>query len=109
VRALGRRREQPGTAIDVGDVHIDEVRPRATRRGVDLELTGREFGVLRYFARPAGEVLSAEDLLEHGWDAHADGLTSSVRVILSRLRRKLGDPPLIHTITGVGYRFESGV
>jgi DNA-binding response OmpR family regulator len=108
VRALGRRREQSGTAINVGDLHIDEVRHRATRRGVDLELTGKEFGVLRYFARHAGEVLSAEDLLEHCWDAHADGLTSSVRVILSRLRRKLGDPPLIHTITGVGYRFEPG-
>ena len=53
-----------------------------------------------------GEVLSAEDLLEHVWDANADPFTSSVRVILSRLRRKLGEPPLIVTITSVGYQLE---
>ena len=51
-----------------------------------------------------GQVLSAEDLLEHVWDANANPFTASVRVILSRLRRKLGDPPLILTVTGAGYR-----
>ena len=54
-----------------------------------------------------GEVLSAEDLLEHVWDANADPFTASVRVILSRLRRKLGEPPLIVTVTGAGYRLEA--
>jgi DNA-binding response OmpR family regulator len=53
-----------------------------------------------------GEVLSAEDLLVHVWDANADPFTSSVRTILSRLRRKLGEPPPIVTITGAGYRLE---
>jgi len=53
-------------------------------------------------------VLPAEELLEHVWDAHADPFTSSVRVILSRLRRKLGDPPPIATVTGAGYRWEVG-
>jgi DNA-binding response OmpR family regulator len=104
VRALTRRTDEPGSALELGDLHIDVVGHRATRNGADLDLTGKEFAVLRYFAHHPGEVLSAEDLLEHCWDAHADSLTTSVRVILSRLRRKLGDPPLIETIAGVGYR-----
>ena len=52
-------------------------------------------------------VVSTEDLLEHCWDAHADAFTGSVRVILSRLRRKLGDPPMIETIKGVGYKLNA--
>lgn len=105
LRALTRRHDDRGDVLELGDLHIDIVRHRATRNGTDLDLTGKEFAVLRYFAHHPGEVLSAEDLLEHCWDAHADSLTTSVRVILSRLRRKLGDPPVIHTIPGVGYRF----
>ena len=74
------------------------------RAGRELELTGREFSLLRYFMHHPGEVLSAEDLLEHVWDANADPFTSSVRVILSRLRRKLGEPAPIVTVTGAGYQ-----
>ena len=83
---------------------LDLAAHRAWRAGVELELTAREFSLLRYFMHHPGEVLSAEHLLEHVWDAHADPFTSSVRVILSRLRRKLGDPPPIATVTGAGYR-----
>jgi DNA-binding response OmpR family regulator len=117
IRALTRRHDDPtgagggtgpvlGGAVELGDLQVDVVRHTASRGGRDLQLTGKEFAVLRFFAHHPGEVHSTEDLLEHCWDAHADSLTSSVRVILSRLRRKLGDPPLIHTIPGVGYRFE---
>ena len=85
---------------------LDAAAHRAWRAGVELELTAREFSLLRYFMHHPGEVLSAEALLEHVWDANADPFTSSVRVILSRLRRKLGDPALIVTVTGAGYRLE---
>lgn len=104
IRALARRRDQPAGPLEVEDVRIDVVAHAATRDGAVLPLTGREFAVLRYLALHAGEVVSAEDLMEHCWDAHADAFSGSVRVILSRVRRKLGDPPLLHTIKGVGYR-----
>ena len=64
--------------------------------------------VLRYLTVHAGEVVSAERLLEHCWDEQADDLTTSVRVIVSRVRRKLGEPPMVHTTPGVGYRLEAG-
>lgn len=104
VRAVGRRRPGRGPQVTVGDLTIDEVRHEASRSGRSLELTAKEFMVLRYLTVHAGEVVSAERLLEHCWDVHADDLTTSVRVILSRVRRKLGEPPMIHTIAGVGYR-----
>lgn len=106
VRALARRDDQPGGPVVVGDLVVDLVRHRVHRGGVEITLTGREFAVLRWFCHHVGEVVSSEDLLEHCWDVHADPFTGSVRVILSRLRRKLGDPPLLHTIRGVGYRLE---
>jgi two-component system copper resistance phosphate regulon response regulator CusR len=109
VRALGRREHETGAVLEVADVRLDQVAHRAWRDGRDLGLTARELALLRHFLRHPGEVLSSEDLLEHVWDAHADPFTSSVRVILSRLRRKLGDPPLIHTVTGAGYRFQAEV
>lgn len=109
VRALGRRDDGGGrgdATLQVGDVVLDTAAHRAWRGGVELGLTARELSLLRYFLHHPGEVLSAEHLLEHVWDAHADPFTTSVRVILSRLRRKLGDPPPITTVTGAGYRFE---
>ena len=100
-----RRRARPtcGSATS----SLDTAAHRAWRAARELELTAREFSLLRYFVHHPGQVLSAEDLLEHVWDANADPFTISVRVILSRLRRKLGDPPLIMTVTGVGYRCEA--
>ncbi|HEU5152928.1 MAG TPA: response regulator transcription factor [Iamia sp.] len=107
VRALGRRDGGGDARLRVGDLVVDTTAHRAWRAGVELPLTARELSLLRYFLHHPGEVLSAEHLLEHVWDAHADPFTTSVRVILSRLRRKLGDPPVIETVTGAGYRLEA--
>ncbi|MCA2218719.1 response regulator transcription factor [Jidongwangia harbinensis] len=104
LRALARRGTGYGARIQVGELTLDLAAHRAWRGGAELNLTAREFSLLRYFMHHPGEVLSAEDLLEHVWDVHANPFTASVRVILSRLRRKLGDPALIVTVTSVGYR-----
>jgi DNA-binding response OmpR family regulator len=103
-RALDRRHDQSGVVLRTGDLHLDLAKHGVTRAGRDVHLTSREFAVLVHLVKRAGAVVSAEELLEHCWDAHADLLTDSVRVILSRLRRKLGDPALIHTIARSGYR-----
>ncbi len=106
LRALARRDGEHGTTLRAGELTLDLTGHRAWRSGEPLTLTAREFSLLRYFMHHPGQVLSAEDLLEHVWDANANPFTASVRVILSRLRRKLGDPPLIVTVTGVGYQLE---
>lgn len=105
IRALARRDEQAADLVVVGDVAVDIASHSATRNGVELELTGREFAVLRYLATHADELVSTEDLLEHCWDTNANEFTNSVRVILSRLRKKLGEPQIIETVKAVGYRF----
>jgi DNA-binding response OmpR family regulator len=107
LRALGRRGDDHGSVLQVGDLALDLAARRVWRSGADIDLTPREFSLLRYFMHHPGQVLSTEDLLEHVWDANADPFTSSVRVILSRLRRKLGDPSPIATIPQVGYRLEA--
>jgi DNA-binding response OmpR family regulator len=106
LRALGRRGDAHGSVLRVGDLALDLAAHRAWRGEVELELTAREFSLLRYFMNHPGQVLSAEALLEHVWDANADPFTSSPRTILSRLRRKLGEPSPIVTITSAGYRLE---
>ncbi|MGJ6961903.1 response regulator transcription factor [Streptosporangium sp. G11] len=106
LRALGRRGDEHGSVLRVGELTLDLTAHRVWRSGVELDLTSREYALLRCFMHHPGATLSAEDLLEHVWDAHANPFTASVRVILSRLRRKLGDPPLIFTITNVGYRLK---
>jgi DNA-binding response OmpR family regulator len=107
LRALDRRHDHPGSVIKIDDIEIDLAARHATRRGDRLQLTGREFSVLAHLAKRRGAVVAAEELLEHCWDAHADPFTGSVRVIVSRLRRKLGDPPIIRTHTGSGYEIPS--
>ena len=104
IRALSRRSDQPAGPLVIDDLSVDVIAHAASRGGRALDLTGREFAVLRYFALRMGEVISTEELLEHCWDANTDAFSGSVRVILSRLRKKLGDPAIIHTIKGVGYR-----
>jgi DNA-binding response OmpR family regulator len=106
IRALARRSDQRGGPLVVGDLVLDLVTHRATRGERALDLTGRELAVLRYLCLRQGELVSTEDLLEHCWDANANELTGSVRVILSRLRAKLGQPGMIETVRGVGYRLE---
>jgi DNA-binding response OmpR family regulator len=90
--------------IDVGEMRIDPARFEAFRDGIRLDLTSKEFSLLHYFMAHAGEVLSQEHLLEHVWDEMADPLTNVVRVTVSNLRKKLGEPPAIETVAGRGYR-----
>lgn len=109
VRALLRRQGHASTSIiQVGTIRLDDRRHEATRHGEPLELTAKEFALLRYFMTRPGEVLSQEDLLEHVWDEHADPFTKTVRVTVMNLRRKLdrngGEQP-IETVVGRGYRW----
>jgi DNA-binding response OmpR family regulator len=106
VQALARR---PPTAsapvLEAADVVLDSPRHRAFRDGRLVDLTPKEFAVLSVLMHAPGDVVSAEDLLERAWDEYADPFTNAVRVAVMTLRRKLGDPPVIHTVPRVGYRF----
>ncbi len=104
VRALLRRDDEVGPVIEVGSLRMDPSRFEASRSGLPLELTAKEFSLLHYFMAHAGEVLSQEHLLEHVWDEMADPMTNVVRVTVSNLRKKLGEPPVIQTVSGRGYR-----
>jgi DNA-binding response OmpR family regulator len=104
IRALGRRGPGSPALVHRGDLVVDRARHRASRAGVPLTLSRKEFGVLECLADADGATVSAEQLLEHVWDAHADPFSNTVAVTVGRLRRKLGDPPLIQTVVGVGYR-----
>jgi DNA-binding response OmpR family regulator len=104
IRALGRRGPGCPAIVQRGDLVVDRARHRASRGGAPLALTRKEFGVLERLASADGATVSAEELLEHVWDAYADPFSNTVAVTVGRLRRKLGDPPLIETVVGVGYR-----
>ena len=104
VRALARRAPSTPPVIRRGDLTVDLARHRAAREGRALSLTRKEFGVLHMLIAADGAVVSAEELLEHVWDANADPFSNVVSVTLTRLRRKLGAPPLIETVVGRGYR-----
>jgi DNA-binding response OmpR family regulator len=104
IRALGRRGPGSPAVVQRGDLVVDRARHRASRADNPLTLTRKEFGVLECLVGAGGAVVSAEELLEHVWDAHADPFSNTVAVTVGRLRRKLGDPPLIETVVGVGYR-----
>jgi DNA-binding response OmpR family regulator len=103
VRALGRRAPSAPPVLHRGDLSVDRARHRVSRGG-PLPLTRKEFGILEMLMAADGAVVSAEELLEHVWDAHADPFSNIVSVTMTRLRRKLGDPPLIETVVGKGYR-----
>jgi len=105
VRALARRSAPARPPVlRRADVVLDPARRAAERAGRLLSLTPKEFGVLEELLAAGGDVVSAETLLEKVWDEHADPFTNAVRITVSTLRRKLGDPPLIETVTGAGYR-----
>jgi DNA-binding response OmpR family regulator len=93
--------------LDHAGVVLDGPRRHASRDGQSLSLSPKEFAVLEILMRNAGTVVSPEDLLEKAWDEHADPFTNAVRMAVMTLRRKLGDPPVIHTVSGAGYRFGS--
>lgn len=105
VRALARRGRAPTPPTLVhGDLVVDPARRTASRGGCPLHLTAKEFGVLEELLGADGAVVTGEELLERVWDAHADPFTNTVRVTLMRLRRKLGEPDVIETVPGAGYR-----
>jgi DNA-binding response OmpR family regulator len=104
VTTLARRAAALPRILRRADLEVDVPRRRVLRNGVPIRLTAREFAVLRMLLDADGAVVSQEQLLEKVWDENADPFTHSVRVIVSRLRRKLGAPPLIHTEVGAGYR-----
>lgn len=105
VRALGRR---PGTAVPpilkYGELTLDPGHRVATRDGRRLELSPKEFAVLECLLAAHGRLVSAENLLERVWDEAADPFTTAVKTTIRRLRTKLGDPPIIHTVREGGYR-----
>ncbi|MEZ5141349.1 MAG: winged helix-turn-helix domain-containing protein [Acidimicrobiales bacterium] len=105
MRSLLRRGAAATTAVvQVGELRLDTARHEAFRGDRRLDLTAKEFALLRYFMANPGRVLSQETLLEHVWDENADPFTNTVRVTVGTLRRKIGDPPLIETVIGSGYR-----
>lgn len=105
VHALARRGgvARP-TVLSHGGVELDPARRTATRDGRDLNLSAKEFGVLQALLAADGAVVSPEELLERVWDANVDPFTNTVRMIVMKLRRKLGEPAVIHTVPGAGYR-----
>ena len=110
VLALGRRAHRPRPPVlRVADVEIDTARRHARRGARELRLSAKEFGVLEALIVADGALLSAEELLMRVWDENADPFTAAVRVTMSTLRGKLGEPPLIETLPGAGYRIKDGV
>lgn len=105
VQALGRRSRAavPPVLVRAG-VELDTHRRQASRDGRHLSLSAKEYAVLEVLLRAEGAPVSAESLLEQVWDENADPFTTVIRVTVSRLRAKLGDPPCIETVPGVGYR-----
>jgi DNA-binding response OmpR family regulator len=105
VYALGRRaRPADPPVLERSGVLLDRARRQVFRDGRYVPLARKEFGMLAELLRAGGAVVSAEQLLEKVWDEHTDPFTNTVRVTLMKLRRKLGDPPVIETVPGVGYR-----
>ena len=104
VRALARRAPSAPPLLRRGDLTVDRARHRASRSSRALLLTRKEFGVLETLLAADGALVSAEELLEQVWDTNIDPFSNIVSVTLTRLRHKLGDPPLIETVVGKGYR-----
>jgi two-component system, OmpR family, response regulator VanR len=105
IRALARRAGRARPAVlQRGDVELDPARHRVTRAGEELDLTPKEFGVLEALMSADGAAVSVEDLLQRVWDEHADPFTNTVRMTIMTLRRKLGEPPVLETVMGAGYR-----
>ncbi|WP_131738199.1 response regulator transcription factor [Actinomadura roseirufa] len=108
VRALARRSGTPvPPVLERRGVRLDPHRRRVARDGRELRLTRKEFAVLEELLRAEGGVVSAERLLERVWDENIDPFSNIVRVTMATLRRKLGEPPVIETVTGAGYRLEA--
>lgn len=104
VRALGRRSTVAvAPVLEHDGLLLDSNRRMATRDGRPLDLTGKELGVLEVLLRADGRIVPAEELLEKVWDMNIDPFTAAVRVTMSKLRKKLGEPDPIRTVPGQGY------
>lgn len=104
VKALLRRgAPEPTSVLTCGDVILDKGTRQVRRGGQSIALSPKEFAVLATLMHAQGDVISAEQLLEEAWDANADPFSNSIRVTISHLRRKLGQPWIVQTMPGAGY------
>jgi DNA-binding response OmpR family regulator len=105
IRALARR-SQPALrpVLEYGDIRVDTSQRVASRAGRRLDLSPKELAVLELLVAAEGAPLGTDELLDRAWDAYADPYSNVVKVTISRLRRKLGDPPAIETVPHAGYR-----
>ncbi|MFE1402101.1 response regulator transcription factor [Streptomyces sp. NPDC058770] len=104
LRALYRRSPMThAPVLTFADLRLDTHRRRVTRAGAEVRLTPKEIAVLELLMRADGGVLSAEYLLDKAWDAYADPFTNAVRLVVHTLRKKLGEPQLVHTAISAGY------
>ncbi len=105
IRALARRAQPAvGPLLERGDLVLDSAKYEVSRGGRSLDLAPKEFAVLQLLLEANSRVVSAEELLERAWDDATNPFTSSVKVTISRLRAKLGEPPLIETVSRTGYK-----
>jgi DNA-binding response OmpR family regulator len=109
IRALARRsRRALPPKLAYRDLELDSAHRVVTRAGKTVDLTPKEFAVLEVLMGAEGAVVSTEEILERAWDDATDPFTNAVRMTVSRLRAKLGDPPVLQTVTPVGYRIGEG-
>jgi DNA-binding response OmpR family regulator len=105
LRALARRTGPPvPPVLQCGDLVLDPSRRYAARAGRRLDLSTKEFAVLECLMRADGRLVPAEEMLEQVWDEAADPFTTAVKTTVRRLRAKLGEPPVVHTVREAGYR-----
>lgn len=108
IRMLCRRRGAAPAVVSVGDVEVDTARREVRRAGVVLSLTAKEFAVIELLASRPDQVVSREEITAHCWDRLTEPMSNAVDVVVSQLRRKLGDPTPIRTVRGTGYILEPG-
>lgn len=110
LRALDRRRAYHRPPVrELAGLKVDPFRREVYRDGKYVALTRKQFAVLEVLVSAEGGVVSAEELLERAWDENADPFTNAVRITMSALRKRIGEPGIIVTVPGVGYRIETGV
>jgi two-component system response regulator VanR len=109
LRALDRRRTHNRPPVrEIAGLRLDPFRREVYRTGRYVPLTRKQFAVLEVLIGAEGGVVSAEELLERAWDENADPFTNAVRITVSALRKRLGEPWIIATVAGVGYRIDTG-
>ncbi|WP_048552782.1 response regulator transcription factor [Nostocoides japonicum] len=109
LRALDRRRAHHRPPVwEIAGLRLDPFRREVHRDGRYVALTRKQFAVLEVLVGAEGGVISAEELLERAWDGNADPFTNAVRITVSALRKRLGEPWIIATVPGVGYRIDTG-